>query len=202
MIKSIEMLKTILTESNEDNSLKNKILISRIPSLESEGISYEIIYVVAHSARGAVGFVLNRASSNLYISDLLDYLDLIQHKNGKDIAVHIGGDVDAANGFILHSTDVVLSDSININEKIALTTKVDFLDKVLRGSGPKEFLFFLGCTVWGPGQLETQIRLGNWLHVDYDDELIFSKDINAKYNLAVHRLGMLPGIVCQEIGNA
>ena len=52
------------------------------------------------------------------------------------------------------------------------------------------------------GQLETEIQSNGWLHCDADADLIFGDDVDDKYNRALQKIGIDPGMLSNEAGHA
>jgi putative transcriptional regulator len=111
--------------------------------------------------------------------------------------------VDVQRGFVLHSSDFVIENStLPIDEGICLTATLDILKAIARGDGPRSALLALGYAGWAPGQLEQEIHQNGWLHCPADPELIFGNDTEAKYVLALKKIGIDLGMLSTEAGHA
>jgi putative transcriptional regulator len=114
-----------------------------------------------------------------------------------------GGPVETGRGFVLHSSDFFIQDAtLRIDDGICLTATVDILKAIARGAGPKHAILALGYAGWAPGQLETEIQDNGWLHCDPDPDLIFGGDIEEKYQRALRKIGIDPGMLSTEAGHA
>ena len=60
----------------------------------------------------------------------------------------------------------------------------------------------LGYAGWAPGQLENEIQQNGWLHCPADPELIFGDDTEAKYDKALRKIGIDPGMLSSDAGHA
>jgi putative transcriptional regulator len=166
--------------------------------------------VCAHSSEGAMGIVVNQAAGNVNFPDLLVQLevipaaDLIQlPTRAGTVKVLKGGPVETGRGFVLHSSDFFIENStLPIDEGICLTATLDILKAIARGEGPLSAVLALGYAGWAPGQLETEIQENGWLHCSADTELIFGTDIDAKYEKAMHKIGIHLGMLSSEAGHA
>ena len=106
-------------------------------------------------------------------------------------------------GFVLHSSDFFIEDAtLNIDDGICLTATVDILRAIAKGGGPKHAILALGYAGWAPGQLENEIQGNGWLHCAADDDLIFGGDVEAKYQRALLKIGIEPGMLSTEAGHA
>jgi putative transcriptional regulator len=117
--------------------------------------------------------------------------------------VQIGGPVESGRGFVLHTSDYHAADStLPIDESIGLTATLDVLRAIAAGAGPRQALLALGYAGWGPGQLEREIQHNGWLHCATDETLLFDTDLDAKYELALRKLGIDPSMLTSYSGHA
>jgi len=195
--------------SNEGNFLNGKMLIA-MPSTEDERFERTLIYLCIHNADGAMGIVVNKPAPNITMPELLDQLSitmpgsaLTYSKQAMDCPVLVGGPVEAARGFVLHSQDYYSDDStVPVDSKIGLTASVDILRAIANGHGPDRALLALGYAGWGPGQLEAEMQANGWLHCDSDPELLFGQNLGAKYHSAMAKLGVRISELSAEAGHA
>jgi len=104
---------------------------------------------------------------------------------------------------VLHSSDFFIENStLPIDEGICLTATLDILKAIARGAGPASAILALGYAGWSPGQLENEMQQNGWLHCSADRELIFGTAIDAKYERAMQKIGIRPGMLSNEVGHA
>jgi putative transcriptional regulator len=196
-------------KASQRGYLDGQMLIA-MPTMRDERFARTLIYVCAHSSEGAMGIVVNQAAGNINFPDLLVQLevipaaDLIQlPTRAGTVKVLKGGPVETGRGFVLHSSDFFIENStLPIDEGICLTATLDILKAIARGEGPLSAVLALGYAGWAPGQLETEIQENGWLHCSADTELIFGTDIDAKYEKALHKIGIHLGMLSSEAGHA
>jgi putative transcriptional regulator len=196
-------------KSSQRGYLDGQMLIA-MPTMRDERFARTLIYVCAHSSEGAMGIVVNQVAGNINFPDLLVQLevipaaDLIQlPTRAGTVKVLKGGPVETGRGFVLHSSDFFIENStLPIDEGICLTATLDILKAIARGEGPLSAVLALGYAGWAPGQLETEIQENGWLHCSADTELIFGTDIDAKYEKALHKIGIHLGMLSSEAGHA
>jgi putative transcriptional regulator len=189
--------------------LDGQMLIAS-PGMEDERFARSLIYVCAHSSEGAMGIVVNQPAQHISFADLLVKLDVIPAAEkiqlppvAGDVTVLKGGPVETERGFVLHSADFFIENStLPIDEGICLTATLDILKAIARGDGPHNALLALGYAGWAPGQLENELHHNGWLHCSADPELIFGSDIDAKYEQAMRKIGIRPGMLSSEAGHA
>jgi putative transcriptional regulator len=157
-----------------------------------------------------MGIVVNHPAPNINFSDLLVKLDVIPATDvirlpsrAGVVKVMRGGPVETERGFVLHSSDFFIENStLPIDEGICLTATIDILKAIARGEGPVSAILALGYAGWAPGQLETEIQANGWLHCAADPELIFGADTGAKYERALKKIGIDPGMLSSDSGHA
>jgi putative transcriptional regulator len=189
--------------------LDGQMLIA-MPAMRDERFARSLIYICAHSSDGAMGIVVNQPAANVNFPDLLVQLevipaaDLIQlPTQAETVKVLKGGPVETGRGFVLHSADFFIENStLPIDDGICLTATLDILKAIARGKGPESAVLALGYAGWAPGQLETEIQENGWLNCDADSELIFGKNIEGKYEMALKKLGIDLGMLSSDAGHA
>lgn len=189
--------------------LDGKMLIA-MPSMQDERFSRTLIYLCAHSSEGAMGIVVNQPASHINFADLLVQLDVVPSeerillpKKAGAVKVLRGGPVETGRGFVLHSSDYFIENStLSIDDGICLTATLDILKAIAGGRGPSSAVLALGYAGWAPGQLESEIQANGWLHCPADLELVFGEGTETKYDLALRRLGIVPGMLSSDAGHA
>src|ERR1700710_885554 len=189
--------------------LDGQMLIA-MPSMGDDRFARSVIYVCAHSSEGAMGIIVNHPAANISFADLLVQLDVIPSaeriqlpEQAGEVRVLKGGPVETGRGFVLHSADFFIENStLPIDEGVCLTATLDILKAIARGNGPASAILALGYAGWSPGQLENELQQNGWLHCSPDAELIFGTDIGAKYDRAMQKIGIRPGMLSSEVGHA
>jgi putative transcriptional regulator len=189
--------------------LDGQMLIAS-PTMQDERFARSVVYMCAHSSEGAMGSVVNRAADDVSFSDLLVKLDIIPATEAiqlppqaGDMTVLKGGPVQTDRGFVLHSADFFIQNStLPIDEDICLTATVDILKAIARGNGPISAILALGYAGWAPGQLENEVQQNGWLHCSADRDLIFGTAIDEKYDRAMQKIGIRPGMLSHDVGHA
>jgi putative transcriptional regulator len=189
--------------------LDGQMLIA-MPSMTDSRFERSLIYICAHSSEGAMGIVVNQPVRNIDFPGLLVKLQVIQDaarielpSETEAIRVLKGGPVEAERGFVLHSADFFMENStLPIDDGICLTWTLDILKAMANGKGPNSAVLALGYAGWAPGQLESEIQSNGWLHCDADPDLIFGRDTERKYNLALRKIGIDLAMLSSDAGHA
>lgn len=185
-------------------------LLVAMPGMRDERFARAVIYLCAHSTEGAMGIIVNQPANNISFPDLLVQLDVVPENErinlpraAGDVAVLKGGPVETGRGFVLHSSDYFIQDStLPIDADICLTATLDILKAIAGGGGPASAVLALGYAGWAPGQLESEIQQNGWLNCPADPALVFGADTSVKYERALRKIGIDPGMLSTEAGHA
>ncbi|NQT62748.1 MAG: YqgE/AlgH family protein, partial [Candidatus Marinimicrobia bacterium] len=104
--------------------------------------------------------------------------------------MYFGGPVSLEQGFILHSSDYVNSDTLQVTEEFSLTSNSAVIDAIQEDQGPRHFKMMLGYAGWGEGQLEREIENGDWLFQEVTLEFIFTGNDSEKWISATQSFGI------------
>jgi putative transcriptional regulator len=195
--------------SPERGYLDGQMLIAS-PGMSDERFTKSVIYVCAHSSEGAMGIIVNQPAKHISFPDLLVKLDVIPATDliqlpprAGGVKVLKGGPVETERGFVLHSADFFIENStLPIDKGICLTATLDILKAIAKGAGPESALLALGYAGWAPGQLDNEMQQNGWLHCPADPSLLFSTKVEDKYELAMRKIGIRPGMLSSEVGHA
>ncbi len=177
-------------------------LLVAMPNMPDPRFERSVIYLCAHTADGAMGLVVNKLIDSLSFPDLLGQLGIESSDVDDQIRVHFGGPVEAARGFVLHSTDYVHDATMVVNDHFALTATVDVLKAMAKGQGPRQSLLALGYAGWAPGQLDSEIQANGWLTVPADEQLVFLSEIESRWENSVKRIGVDLSKLSGDVGHA
>ena len=199
------------SETDPHGYLDGQLLIA-MPGMPDSRFKRSVIYMCAHSEDGAMGIILNQSAPNVDFPELIGQLlqddDLDEQEPAIDprldrISVHVGGPVDSARGFVLHSSDYFVEDAtLSIDSQFCLTATVDILRAIAAGDGPRRAILALGYSGWSSGQLESEIQANGWLHCTADPELVFETPPEEKYDQALSKLGIDPSHLVSDAGHA
>lgn len=177
-------------------------LLMAMPQMDDPRFRRSVIYICAHSADGAMGLIVNRRFDAISFPDLLEQLNIEVGPRTQQIRVHCGGPVETGRGFVLHSDDYVRDGTMVVKGGFALTATIDILKAIATGEGPRQSLLALGYAGWAPGQLESEITANGWLAVPADVTLVFDPDLEAKWSMALAKLGVNLTSLAGEAGHA
>ena len=173
-------------EAEEGTSLVGKLLVAS-PRMTNSVFSQTVIIMVRHEGKGAMGIIINRPLGDRSLASLLEASgDKTTTATGK-VRVYGGGPLEPGIGFVIHTRDYRSPQTIEIDERIAVTSSIDILRDIGRKRGPEKSLIAFGYAGWGPGQLEAELKQGLWFTTTEDPKLIFELSPDAIWEEAVKR---------------
>jgi putative transcriptional regulator len=186
----------------DEFDLSGKLLIA-MPGMGDPRFEKSVIFLCAHSPKGAMGLIVNKPASDIRFTDLLKQLSIKSSKMVDAPLVHFGGPVEHGRGFVLHTADYGSNvATLMVDDQFGMTATLDVLEDIARGSGPADSMLALGYSGWGPGQLEGELRQNGWLVADSSREIIFSRDSDRKWSNALKLLGIDPLSLSSTAGHA
>jgi len=183
-------------------SLAGKLLVA-MPGIGDPRFEKSVIVMCIHNAEQAMGLIINKPKEELTVGDVLEHLGIPLAGEAPLHLVLDGGPVRQERGFVLHSNEFDAGDATQaVGPSLAMTTSRDVLEAMASTHPPERFTFALGCSSWGAGQLEEELRGNAWLVVESDDAIIFDGDYSKKWERAIRRLGVEPSQLVGETGSA
>lgn len=185
--------------------LSNHFLVA-MPGMKDPFFHRSVIYICEHNEDGAMGIIVN-APIDITVGNMLDKVDVDSihpqvHKESLNMAVLNGGPVSEDRGFILHEPKDNYQSSIQMTERISVTTSKDILRVLGTEAEPKSYIVALGYSGWTAGQLEQELADNSWLTVEADASVIFETPIQERWSKAVQMLGVDPAQLSIDAGHA
>jgi putative transcriptional regulator len=175
-----------------EGSLAGKLLIAS-PAIEDPRFSRAVILICTHNEDHAMGIVLNKASDEGPLSELLDQLGVDGEQAPDTAHILVGGPVSKERGFVLHSEDYDSEGAtLNVCDGVCLTATRDVLHAITSEEPTEHFVVALGYSGWGAGQLEMELAENVWLVGEPDVALVYDPSLDTKWSRALTRIGVSP----------
>lgn len=156
-------------------SLAGQLLIAS-PTIRDPHFDHAVILIVRHDQDGAMGIVINMPAEERPLASILEMLG----EKDTDIAgkapIFAGGPVQPEIGFVIHSADYRGPETIDINERVLMTSSSQILRDIGNNKGPKKSLIAFGYAGWAAGQLEDELQRRVWFTTAGEPKLIFDED--------------------------
>ncbi len=166
------------------------------PALREASFHRSVIVLVEHGRDGSLGFVVNHPAP-VSFAQVTELLGLETTPGLEATPVFTGGPVAPQSGWILFDPEgvsrAILDDSVEVNDRLAVSASRRLLEAIARGEGPERRLLALGYAGWAAGQLDGEFARGIWIPVDLDDEIVFDTPPADRWNAALTSAGIDPG---------
>ncbi len=178
-----ENLDIFKIKTNNVPPRKGRILIAE-PFLPGNYFSRSVIFLVSHSEKGSVGFILNK-EIDFEIQDVFpDFPDF-------EASVFLGGPAATDSIYYIHKLGKKLPGSINVMGDLYWGGDFDALKNQISAGiiQPSDIHFFLGYSGWDAGQLEAELKEDSWLVTDIDEKAVMQKLDEAAWTDFVKKAG-------------
>ena len=177
-------------DKSDFTSLRGQFLIAT-PAMRDPRFDHTVILMLRHDRDGAFGIVINRPAGERPLSELLaaigDKGAQVPGNVSGTVRVFGGGPVEPQIGFVIHSTDYRIAQTMDVDSRVAMTSSAQVLHDIADGKGPKKSLVAFGYAGWAPGQLEGEFGRNAWYVAPADENLIFDDDRDKLWDHAVAR---------------
>mgnify|MGYP001217576395 CR=1 FL=1 len=207
MKEIISHIKKLATGDNKPdapapgNWLTGQMLVA-MPGMGDPRFERSVIYICSHSPSGAMGLIVNRLFGDADFPMLLEQLNIKPTGSIPDIPIQFGGPVEMGRGFILHSGDYLHEGTTRIDDTVAVTATTEIIQDIANGKGPARALMILGYAGWSSGQLEDELKRNGWLTTSMDEDILFDRNLDTKWDRAMAKIGITPSMLSETQGNA
>jgi putative transcriptional regulator len=150
---------------------------------------HSVILILQHDKGGAFGIIINHPVGSETIASLLAATGDDDKSVEGSVPVYAGGPVQPELGFLVHSAEYHLPETLAVDGKVAMTASKQALRDLGHHQGPKKFFFAFGYAGWGAGQLDAEIERKDWFTTPEDLGLVFDDDRDAVWDHALARRG-------------
>lgn len=174
-----------------------------MPGMADPNFAETLTLVCEHNSSGAFGFTVNRPLE-IEVSELLTQQKMAFEPDNPIAKQPLfsGGPVEVERGFVLHSAEKSWEGTMTINDHFAVTASEDVVHSIVKNEGPEKFLFILGYSGWGAGQLDDEILNNVWLTTDASPDIVFDVAPETRWNTAATRLGVDLSLLTSDPGHA
>lgn len=153
--------------------MKQQFLLS-LPNLTDGNFNKSLVYVDNHDGDGAKGWIVNKELDNRISVRLRKSIQL-----ALNAPIYYGGPVEVNQAFVLHSEDVKIKQTVQLNDNLCVTRDKQIITMLNNGDHPEHWRIVIGCSSWGAGQLESEMLgsrtggKGMWINCPYNQDLMW-----------------------------
>jgi len=167
-------------------SLTGQLLIAS-PTIRDPHFDHAVILIVHHNQDGAMGIVINMRAGERPLANILEMLGEKDTNVTGKVRIFAGGPVQPETGFVIHSSDYRGPGTIDVNERVLMTSSSQILRDIGNNKGPEKSLIAFGYAGWAAGQLEDELQRRVWFTIPGDPKLIFDEDREKVWDSAYSR---------------
>ena len=177
VLTAIVVPETFLTAAQPqiliDDSLAGQLLIAS-PTIRDPRFDHAVILVVRHNHDGAMGIVINMPTDERPLANILEMVGERDTNVTGKVQLFAGGPVQPELGFVIHSSDYRGPGTIDVNERVLMTSN----SRILRISATTKghSLIAFGYAGWAAHQLDDELRRRVWFTTPADVNLIFDEN--------------------------
>ena len=191
VLTAIVVPETFLTAAQPqiliDDSLAGQLLIAS-PTIRDPRFDHAVILVVRHNHDGAMGIVINMPTDERPLANILEMVGEKDTNVTGKVQLFAGGPVQPELGFVIHSSGYRGPGTIDVNERVLMTSNSRILRDIGNNKGPQKSLIAFGYAGWAAHQLDDELRHRVWFTTPADVNLIFDADISQ----CNHHVGFTP----------
>lgn len=169
--------------------LFGQILVAT-PAISGGCFERSVIFVSAHDASGAFGLIVNKELKNIDSKQMLETMGIRLPKNFTKMPIYLGGPVETSRGFVVHSSEYELKNTIKYPCGVSITSEKQVLQDYINGNGPKQLRLLMGYCGWVKDQVELELLEGSWLNFEGDKEIILGSNNDGKWQKAAANNGI------------
>jgi len=168
--------------------------------VSSEGISdprfaETVILMLDHDATGAMGLIVNKVIGDGPLESFLKGFDVAPENpsadfRGRRLSLYYGGPVEADSVFVVHGTDYTTQSTRKVAAGLAVSSRIEVLQDMAAGKGPKRYRIMLGYSGWGAGQLEGEMARHDWVTAPAVAADVFADDAEAVWARVIKGAGL------------
>jgi putative transcriptional regulator len=157
-----------------------------LPQMQDDLFSQAVVLLSHQDEEGAFGLLLNRPilqplneeddakGGTPVVAEVRDALSDKVYELREN--VFRGGPVEDNSIFVIHEDENLSDGGTRLSDQIFLSTNPSVLQNLLEmgEEGPRRN-YYLGCSAWAKGQLESEIRAGSWVMLPFDEKVIFEE---------------------------
>ncbi|MGB5484224.1 YqgE/AlgH family protein [Parasphingorhabdus sp.] len=171
------------------------------PGMADPRFARSVVAICSHDESGTLGINIGETVEGISFHDILRQFD-IDPAEAPDRQVFLGGPMETQRGFILHSLDINMLDTLQVGDRWGLSSSIDMLGAIAKGRGPKEWTIALGYSGWGEGQLEGELTQNGWSIVEGSPDWLYETRSGDKWLMAWQALGIDPAKLSTGFGSA
>jgi putative transcriptional regulator len=128
------------------------------PEFDSGLFFRSVILICEHTPNGSFGLVINKSLE----LDLPEEIINVNHLANPRVGIRAGGPLQTNQMMLLHSSDTIPQQTLEICEGVYLGGDLQFLQETITNENGPDILLCFGYSGWTAGQLEREFLDSQW----------------------------------------
>lgn len=172
-------------ESTPSSQLERGSFLISSPEIDSGLFFRGVVLLCEHSNAGSFGLVINKGLDIDLPPELLDLDEAIN----PHLSLRAGGPIQTNQMMILHSSDQIPDQTLQICHGVYLGGDIQFLQQAVANPEGPDLLLCFGYSGWNAGQLEREFLDGQWFVRPATAEHIFRTDEDKLWQTLLREMG-------------
>jgi putative transcriptional regulator len=152
-----------------------------LPQMQDDFFNQAVVLISHQDDNGAFGIALNKpieapageaGEATQVVAELRDANSDKIYEIKENLFK--GGPAEESSIFVIHDDENLSEGGTRLGQSLFLSTNPTVLQTLLEMGprGPKR-RYFIGCSAWAKGQLESEIRAGSWVMLPFEEKFAF-----------------------------
>lgn len=155
------------------------------PDVDSGIFFRSVLLLCEHSASGSFGIIVNKSLELELPEEILSFESLSNPRVG----IRAGGPVQTNQMMLLHSSNKIPQQTIEICEGVFLGGDLQFLQEMIIDQNGPEIRLCFGYTGWQAGQLEREFLDGGWFLCPASSKHVFQTPPEKLWQILLREMG-------------
>ncbi len=145
-------------ESMPYSQIQKGTFLIATPEIDTGIFFRGVILICEHNPNGSFGLVVNKTLDLELPEEIIN----VQQLSNPHVGIRAGGPVQTNQMMLLHTSDNIPHQTLNVCEGVFLGGDLQFLQDALTDEHGPEINLCFGYAGWGAGQLEREFLDGSW----------------------------------------
>ena len=137
--------------------------------------------MVGHDAQGAFGLIVNKPIGSVSHGRVSEGPGISGAEGTGGFTIFDGGPVSLNMGFVIHDGSLKGYATRHVAKDVVVKDQKFIVEALARGEGADCYLFIVGYVGWVAGQLESELRSGDWVTAPVYRSIVYDKGHDIKW---------------------
>ncbi len=174
---------TSIPSDRDGKPAKGKFLVAARKLIDPNFVQ-TVVFLIDYEQNGAMGVIINRPLE-MKLSEVFNDIKELQERTD---TVFSGGPVMRNQLLLLVRTDARPEGSLRVLQDVYVASQLELIGQIVKNEKKGDrFRVYAGYTGWGQGQLDREIKRGDWHVLPADADTIFNKAPSEIWPELIHR---------------